>query len=66
VPSAFVTPVTDGPNVRFQDGHGFGHGVGLCQWCIEAQAREGAPHERIVRDAYPGRGAAEGVLMKGY
>ena len=61
LPSAFVTPVAEGPNVRFKDGHGFGHGVGLCQWCIEAQARDGTPHERIVRDAYPGA-----VLLKGY
>ena len=61
LPSAFVTPVVEGPNVRFQNGHGFGHGVGLCQWCIEAQARQGVPHERIVRDAYPGA-----VLLKGY
>lgn len=61
LPSAFVTPVVHGSNVRFQDGHGFGHGVGMCQWCIEAEARQGMAHEAIVRDAYPGS-----VLLKGY
>lgn len=61
LPSSFVTPVSEGPNVRFQNGHGFGHGVGLCQWCVEAQARQGLSHEVIVADAYPGA-----VLLKGY
>jgi len=61
LPSAFVTPVVQGNNVRFQDGKGFGHGVGMCQWCLEAQAKQGIRHEQIVRDAFPGA-----VLLKGY
>lgn len=61
LPSSFVTPVLAGTNVRFEGGRGFGHGVGLCQWCIEAQARQGLGHEAIVQDAYPGA-----VLLKGY
>jgi stage II sporulation protein D len=59
--SAFVSPVADGQNIRFQNGHGFGHGVGMCQWCIEAEARQGMTYEQIVRDAYHGA-----VLVKGY
>lgn len=61
LPSGFVTPTVDGAVIRFQNGHGFGHGVGMCQWCIEAQARQGASHDRIVLDAYKGA-----VLVKGY
>ncbi|QOV87699.1 SpoIID/LytB domain-containing protein [Humisphaera borealis] len=59
--SSYVTPVVAGNSVRFEEGHGFGHGVGLCQWCIEALARQGQTHEAIVQDAYPGA-----VLLKGY
>ncbi|HEX8914460.1 MAG TPA: SpoIID/LytB domain-containing protein [Humisphaera sp.] len=61
LPSAFVTPVVDGPNVRFTNGHGFGHGVGMCQWCLEAQARQGVKYEAMVRDAYPGA-----IVLKAY
>jgi stage II sporulation protein D len=61
LPSGFVTPVVDGPNVRFTNGHGFGHGVGMCQWCLEAQARKGVKYDVMVRDAYPGA-----VVLKAY
>jgi stage II sporulation protein D len=60
LPSSFVAPAVDGSVVRFT-GHGFGHGVGMCQWCLEAQARQGVGYEQIVRDAYKGA-----VLVKGY
>src|SRR5688572_3946617 len=30
--SAFFKPVNEKDAVRFAEGHGFGHGVGLCQW----------------------------------
>lgn len=60
LPSSFTAPTVDGSTVRFT-GHGFGHGVGMCQWCIEAEARQGAGYEQIVRDAYKGA-----VLVKGY
>lgn len=53
VHSSFFTPSTEAGHVRFVDGHGFGHGVGLCQWCAQAQAERGARHEDIVIDAYP-------------
>jgi len=45
----------DGPDaIRFFDGRGYGHGVGMCQWCAEAMARNGTPHEDIVVRSYPG------------
>ena len=36
------------------NGRGFGHGVGMCQWCAEARARAGMRHEDILLAAYPG------------
>jgi len=51
--SSFFKPVNEPDAVRFTDGHGFGHGVGLCQWCTEARAEQGMRHEDIVRLAYP-------------
>jgi stage II sporulation protein D len=54
LPSSYFRPVADGPNIRFEQGHGFGHGVGLCQWCAEAEAEQGVPAEQIVLSAFPG------------
>jgi stage II sporulation protein D len=54
VPSSFFTPANEEKVIRFVDGHGFGHGVGLCQWCAQAQAESGVPHEQIVLDAFRG------------
>jgi len=51
--SSFVTVINDSDSIRFVDGHGWGHGVGLCQWCTEARARAGMLHEDIVLAAYP-------------
>ncbi|CAN5521801.1 SpoIID/LytB domain-containing protein [soil metagenome] len=51
--SSFFKPVNEDDAVRFTDGHGFGHGVGLCQWCTEARAEQGMRHEDIVRLAFP-------------
>jgi len=35
-------------------GHGFGHGVGMCQWgCLE-MSRKGKDHRQILRHYYPG------------
>ena len=54
LPSSFCKPVDEGANVRFADGHGFGHGVGMCQWCAEHQAAEGWNDEAIVLTAFRG------------
>jgi len=44
----------DGAFVRFVDGRGFGHGVGLCQYGAERQARLGRDYHDILRFYYPG------------
>ncbi len=36
------------------DGHGWGHGVGLCQWGAAELARRGATAEEILQMYYPG------------
>ena len=54
IPSSFCKPIDDGPNIRFADGHGYGHGVGMCQWCAQHQATHGWNDEAIVLTAFPG------------
>ena len=39
--------------VKFVEGHGNGHGVGLCQYCSEARADAGMRHEDIILSAFP-------------
>jgi stage II sporulation protein D len=52
--SSFFKPVNEPTDIRLIDGHGFGHGVGFCQWCAEAEAWQGIRHEIIATSAYPG------------
>ena len=47
--------------VRFFNGHGAGHGVGMCQWCAEARAAMGMPAQAIVTAAFPGA-----VVLRAY
>ena len=51
--SSFFNPVNTADSVRFSDGHGYGHGVGLCQWCAQARSEKGMRHEDIVLLSYP-------------
>ncbi len=46
--------VDAGNAIEFVDGHGFGHGVGLCQWGAQAKAQQGWQAEDILRFYYPG------------
>lgn len=39
--------------VRFENGRGFGHGVGLCQWGMQGQALKGKQAAQILRFYYP-------------
>lgn len=39
--------------VRFYNGHGWGHGVGMCQWCAQRRAELGWSYDAIVLAAYP-------------
>jgi stage II sporulation protein D len=41
-------------SIRFVNGHGQGHGVGMCQWCAERRAEEGMIYQNIVTASYPG------------
>ena len=51
--SSFVKVITDSESIRFVEGHGWGHGVGMCQWCSQRLAEDGVRHEDIVLAAYP-------------
>jgi stage II sporulation protein D len=63
LPSSFFHPMADpgSDTIRFETGHGSGHGVGMCQWCAEMQARAGQGCQQIVLSAYP-----QGVLIRAY
>ena len=52
--SSFCKVITDADSIRFVEGHGSGHGVGLCQYCAEKRAEMGLTFDEIVRNAYPG------------
>ncbi|NQU76488.1 MAG: SpoIID/LytB domain-containing protein [Planctomycetes bacterium] len=43
-----------GDSISFEDGKGFGHGVGLCQYGAEGKARRGMKYYQILRAYYPG------------
>jgi stage II sporulation protein D len=51
--SSFVKVISDSDQIRFVDGHGWGHGAGMCQWCAEKRAEDGLRHEDIVLTAFP-------------
>ena len=51
--SGFCTPVASADAITFTAGHGWGHGVGLCQWGTEARAEQGMAYEAILAAAYP-------------
>jgi stage II sporulation protein D len=51
--SSFFNPMNGPESIRFTDGHGSGHGVGMCQWCAQARAEQGMRHEDIVLLSYP-------------
>jgi stage II sporulation protein D len=44
----------DREQMIFEDGRGFGHGLGLCQWGMEGQARESRTAGQILHYYYPG------------
>ena len=59
--SSFFEPVDAGDSVRITEGKGWGHGVGLCQYCTAGWARRGWSHEQILAASYPGV-----VLVRAY
>jgi stage II sporulation protein D len=40
--------------VIFENGRGWGHGLGLCQWGMEGLARQGRTAADILRVYFPG------------
>lgn len=44
----------EGGDVVFDDGKGYGHGLGLCQWGMQGQALEGRKAGEILRYYFPG------------
>jgi stage II sporulation protein D (peptidoglycan lytic transglycosylase) len=55
LPSSFCK-INGDPNsdsVTFYDGHGYGHGVGMCQWCARARAAAGENFAQILEESYP-------------
>jgi stage II sporulation protein D len=55
LPSSFckISASPGSSQVTFYDGHGFGHGVGMCQWTADAEAAAGENFEQILADGYP-------------
>lgn len=51
--SGFFRTVDLGDSIQIVEGHGFGHGVGACQWCMQARALAGEGFEQIVLKSYP-------------
>lgn len=43
-----------GSSIVFEDGRGYGHGLGACQWGMEGLARQGYLAAEILRFYYPG------------
>lgn len=59
--SSFCKIIDAPQEVHFVDGHGYGHGVGMCQWCAQAMAEQGMRHEDIVLSSFP-----KAVLVRAY
>ena len=53
LPSTNFTLIID-KGAAYFEGKGYGHGVGLCQWCALGMAREGKNYREILSHFYPG------------
>lgn len=52
--STYCDISVQGSSVVFSNGRGFGHGVGLCQWGMQAQSLAGRRADEILLHYYPG------------
>jgi stage II sporulation protein D len=50
--SSHVQIAVNGETTRFDDGRGFGHGVGLCQWGAQGMAKAGYAYQTILKQFY--------------
>jgi stage II sporulation protein D len=46
-------PIVEKNAILLSNGHGFGHGMGLCQYGADALAQSGWHAERILKFYYP-------------
>lgn len=54
LPSTMITDMrVENDGVIFE-GRGYGHGVGMCQWCAFQMAQEGKNYKDILQHFYPG------------
>lgn len=53
VRSSFFEPIDAGDSIAITGGRGWGHGVGMCQWCARTFATRGMTAEQIVKTSYP-------------
>ncbi len=54
LPSTMITDMrVENDGVIFE-GRGYGHGVGMCQWCAFQMAQEGKNYRDILQHFYPG------------
>ena len=53
LPSTWFTLARE-DNTFIFDGRGYGHGVGLCQWCAQQMAKDGRSYREILSFYYPG------------
>lgn len=59
VPSGDLVATTWADQVKFT-GQGFGHGVGMCQWCAKGMGERGIPYQKALEDFYPGAKVTKG------
>jgi stage II sporulation protein D len=57
----FTSSTDNGIPIFMIRGRGFGHGVGMCQWCLKGMADAGIPWNEQVLTFYPGA-----TIVKGY
>lgn len=53
VPSGDLQMTTWADQVKFT-GQGFGHGVGMCQWCAKGMGERDIPYQQALTQFYPG------------
>jgi stage II sporulation protein D len=61
LPSSLFQLDNQATQICFINGHGLGHGVGMCQWCAERRAELGMKWQEIVLLSYP-----QSKLIKAY
>ncbi|HMK44712.1 MAG TPA: SpoIID/LytB domain-containing protein [Dissulfurispiraceae bacterium] len=54
LPSTLVTNVLRDGELIIIEGRGYGHGVGMCQWCALQMAKDGKTYRDILAHFYPG------------